>query len=96
MPWSGPNGEVTVDAIMGDVEDAVLEPFDRDVAARERDVLDFRRRLHPVDTLGLLGPEGVRFRDRAGVRLLVLRLIDPGALSPFCGDVVYFLEMRAS
>ena len=32
--------EMPVDAVPGDVEDAVLEPFDRDVAGREGDVLD--------------------------------------------------------
>ena len=83
--------EMPVDAVIGDVEHAVLEPFDRDVAGRERDVLDLGRGLHPVDALGLLGPEAVGVRDRAGVHFLVLGLVDPGALGPIRRHVVDLL-----
>ena len=32
--------QMPVDAVLGDIEDAILEPFDRDVAGREAGVLD--------------------------------------------------------
>ena len=83
--------EMAVDAVPGDVEDAVLEPFDRDVAGREGDVLDLGEGLHPADALGLLGPEAVGIADRARIHLLVLGVVDIGALGPIRGHVVNFL-----
>ena len=84
----GALGQMAVDAVVGDVQRAVLEPFDRDVARRERGVLDLVERLDPVDALGLLGPEAVRVGDRALVHLLVLGLVDEGALLPLGGNLV--------
>ena len=55
-------GEMPVDAIVGNVQNAVLEPFDRDVARREGDVLDPGEGLDPVHPLGLFAPETVRVR----------------------------------
>jgi hypothetical protein len=52
--------QVPVDAIVGDVGDAVLEPLDRDLAL-EVGVLDLGVGLEPVDALAVLGPE--LFRD---------------------------------
>src|SRR5258708_12796550 len=49
--------EMAVDAVPGDIEDAVLEPFDRDIAGSKRPVLDLRQTLHPADSLSLFGPE---------------------------------------
>ena len=43
--------EMAVDAVPGDVEDAVLEPFDRDVAGRKRGILDLVERLDPAHAL---------------------------------------------
>src|SRR6266478_580863 len=74
--------EMAVDAVPGDVEDAVLEPFDRNIAGRERRVLDLGEGLHPADALGLFGPEAVGVADRAGIHVLIPGLIDPGALGP--------------
>src|SRR6202023_3630182 len=45
--------EVAVDAVPGDVEDAVLEPFDRYLAGREGRVRDLGERLDPADALAL-------------------------------------------
>src|SRR4029078_8070281 len=49
--------EMPIDAIRGNVENAVLEPFDRYIARRERAVLDLGERFHPADALALFGPE---------------------------------------
>src|ERR671935_705563 len=87
----GARGEVPVDAVVGDVEDAVLEPFDRDIARAEGAVLDLARRLVPVQALGLLGPEAVRILERAGEHLLVLVRVDIGALLPLGRNVVNLL-----
>ena len=52
----GALGQMAVDAVVGDVGDAVLVPLDRDVAGIV-DVLDLGRRPVPVDALGLVLPE---------------------------------------
>src|ERR1700677_1142231 len=83
--------EMPVDAIPGDVEDAVLEPFDRNVAGRERRILDLAERLDPADALGLFGPESVGIAYRVRIHLLVPGLIDPGAAGPLCRHVVDLL-----
>src|SRR2546430_9909547 len=82
---------MAVDAVPRDIEDAVLEPFDRNVPGREGCVLDLGERLHPADALGLLGPEPVGILDRARIHLLVLGLIGPGALGPFRRHIINFL-----
>jgi hypothetical protein len=82
---------MAVDAVPGRVQDAILEPFDRDVAGGEGDVLDLVEGLHPVEALGLLGPEAIGIIDRAGVHLSVLGVVDKGALGPIGGYVVNFL-----
>ena len=82
---------MAVDAVIGGVQDAVLEPFDRDIARRVGGVLDLAEGLDPVDALGLLGPELVRVGDRGRVHLLVLGVVEEGALLPFRRDVVDFL-----
>src|SRR6184192_1441555 len=82
---------MAVDAVPRDIEDAVLEPFDRNVPGREGCVLDLGERLHPSDALGLLGPEAVGILDRARIHLLVLGLIGPGALGPFRRHIINFL-----
>src|SRR3546814_4568557 len=52
-----PRGDMAVERVVAEVEDAVLIPFD---AHRiERPVGDGRRRRHPVEPLRLFGPEGV-------------------------------------
>src|SRR5579863_9767982 len=80
-----------VDAIPGDVEHAVLEPFDRNVAGREGGVLDLGERLHPADALSLFGPETVGVADRARIHFAVFGIIDPGARGPIGRYVVNFL-----
>ena len=83
--------EMAVDAVPGGVQDAVLEPFDRDVAGGEGDVLDLVEGLHPVDAPGLFGPEAIGVGDRAGIHFAVFGVIDIGALGPIGGYVVNFL-----
>ena len=53
-------------------------------------------RLDPVDALGLLGPEAVRVVDRARVHLLVLGVVDIGALLPLGRNVVNLVRHRPS
>ena len=80
-----------VDAIPGDIEDAVLEPFDRNVAGSERRVFDLGEGLHPVDALGLFGPETIGVAGRARIHLAIFGLIDPCALGPFRRHIVNLL-----
>ena len=79
--------QVAVDAVGGDVERAVLEPFDRDVGIGEGGVLDARIGLDPVEALALLAPELVGLLDALRVELLVFVLVDEGALFPLLRDL---------
>src|SRR5829696_2741708 len=80
--------EMAVDAVPCGVQDAILEPFDRDVAGGEGDVLDLVEGFHPVDALGLLGPEAIGVRDRTGIHFAVFGVVDIGAFGPIGGYVV--------
>src|ERR1700720_776018 len=80
--------QVAIDAVVGDVGGAVLEPFDRDVVFGERGVLDLGEMFRPVDALGLLGPKPVGIGQRACVHFLVFGLGDEGALGPLGGNFV--------
>src|SRR5690606_32924947 len=73
----------TVDA---GVQGAVLEPADIDIMRVEGGMLDLRRRLDPIDALGLFSPEPVGILDRLLVHGLILLTIDPG----IGGDVVAY------
>ena len=61
-----------VDTVGGDVQHAVFEPLDRDIAEGEIDVLYLGEGGHPVEPLALLGPEGLRVADRVCIKRLVL------------------------
>ncbi|CEG10123.1 hypothetical protein BN961_03558 [Afipia felis] len=78
--------QMPVDAVVGGVENTILEPFDRDLAEFERGVLHLGERLDPVHPLGRLAPEPVRVLDRARVHVVVLCLIDIGAFGPLWRD----------
>jgi hypothetical protein len=80
--------EVPVDAVIGHVGDAVLEPADRDVLGTEMGVLDPGRGLEPVNALGLLGPEGLRVPDRGLVLGEVARVVQIGAVAPLGRHIV--------
>ena len=71
---------MTVEAVVGNVELAALEPAD--LRLGEVVVLDVVPLLEPVQSLlGFLGPEGVGVVERAPVHLLVLlHARDPGGL----------------
>ena len=98
--------QVPVDAVRGDVQRAVLEPFDRHVGKFERGVLDARVRLDPVETLAFLAPELVGLVDALLVELLVLGLVDKACSFHFfgtftgstlnfsCSDICPFLPTR--
>ena len=73
--------QVPVDAIVGNVELPVLEPFDRDLAG-ERGVLDLLVGLEPVDALAVLAPELVRVPDAVGVPFEVSLVVDQRVLLP--------------
>src|SRR4051794_18955203 len=85
---------MAIDAIPGDVEDAILEPFDGNVTGGEGAILDLGEGLDPVNAPALLGPESRGILHRARVHLLIFGLIDPGALCPFSADVINLLGHR--
>jgi len=58
---------VPVEAVGGDVEDAIVEPADMDLA-RIIDVLDLGEWLDPVDAAPMLGPEPLGACDRFGIQ----------------------------
>src|SRR5262245_31593990 len=71
-----------VDAVGGDIERAVLEPFDRNLARPEGRVLDACVGIDPVDAPADLAPERVGVSDRAVVKALIALRIDPSAGRP--------------
>ena len=80
--------KVAVDAVIGGVQRAVLEPLDGDFAGLVGGVLHLGEGPHPVDALGLLAPELVGIGDRGLVHLLVLGVVDKGAALPLSRNVV--------
>ena len=70
--------QVAVDAVGRNVQRAVLEPFDRDIAEFERGILDLGIGLDPVDPLAFDGPEPLGVIDRGGVFGRILLGIDMG------------------
>ncbi|MNC28859.1 hypothetical protein D3C75_770840 [compost metagenome] len=71
-------GQMTVEAVVGNVQGAVGEPFDVDMVIVEGGLLHRGERLDPVEALGLLAPEAVRVDDRLLVHGLVGRLVGQG------------------
>ena len=80
--------EMPVDAVEAGVERAVLEPFDRDVARRVGGVLHLGEGLDPVMRLACSPQNLFGSLDRARVHLLVLGVVDLGALLPVSRNVV--------
>jgi hypothetical protein len=72
-------GEVAVHAVRGDVERAVMEPADMQVAGVVGDVLHLRVGPDPVDPAAVLGPEADGILQGVRVHRLVLGGVDPGA-----------------
>ena len=85
-------GEMAVDAVIGRVGGAVLEPLDRHVMRIERGVLDLGERLEPVNALGLSGPEAVGIGERTVVHGAVLGAVDERALGPVRGNFVHLVR----
>src|SRR4029077_8656194 len=90
---------MTIDAIVGRIGNAVLEPLDEHVGLVERRVLDLAERLHPMNTLGLFGPKSVRIGKRLLIHLPVLRFVDESAFGPigrhFINLVGHFALLRS-
>src|SRR5690349_5892288 len=89
-------GKVAVNAVMADVQRAILEPFDRHAAGIIGGVLDLAERLDPVDALGLLAPEAVRILDRTRIHFLVFGLVHVGAFPPIGRNVIDLFRHRTS
>ena len=70
--------QVAIDAVGGDVELAVLEPFDRDVVEVERCILDLGIGPDPVQPLAVLAPERIRIGHGRLVHRRILLRIDVG------------------
>src|SRR5215212_702429 len=88
--------EMAVDAVVGGVGGAVLEPADRDLARPEAGVLHPRERLEPVDPLALLAPKRLGVFDRGPVGGPIAGLVEVGAAGPVRRDVVDLLLHGAS
>ena len=73
-----PGGEMPVDGIVAEVEDAILIPFDIDRIVGP--VADRGRRRHPIEPLRLLTPEAVRILQRSPVQRIILCSGAVGAL----------------
>src|SRR5262249_4898349 len=86
--------KMSVDAIVGDIGDAVLVPFDRHILWIVGGVLDLARRLEPVDALGFLGPESIGVLDRALVHGAVVVFLDKGAAEPIGRNVIQLVRHR--
>ena len=72
------SGEVAVNAVGRDVQRAVFEPADVDVAGSERRVFDLGIGLDPVDTLAVLGPERFWVVHRCCVHLVIFVFVGVG------------------
>src|SRR4030095_9065143 len=91
----GASGEMAIDAVQRDVGGAVAEPFDRDVAGRERRTLHAAIGLDPVDALAVLAPEAFGVLHRPRVHVLVFGPIDVGGGRPACRNLVEPFRRRA-
>src|SRR5262245_15131311 len=89
-------GKMAVNAVVADVQRAILEPFDGNVAGVVGRVLDLAKGLDPVNAFGLLRPEPVRILDRPRIPLLVFGFIDIGAFAPFGRHVIDLVGHRHS
>src|SRR5690606_8330065 len=83
-------GQVAVDAVDRGVQHPVLEPADAEVFLLEGDILDLGRKGHPVQPLGLGGPEGVRGLTRLNPGRFIAVAVHVGASGQFSGDGIDF------
>jgi hypothetical protein len=74
-------GQVPVQAVGGDVELAIFEPFDGDVTGIVGAVLDLGVGGHPVEDLALFSPEGVWILHRGLIHGLIASLVQQGVLA---------------
>ena len=74
--------QVAVDAVHRGVQNAILEPFDRDLAEGEIGVLDLGIGRDPVQPLAFAAPERIRVLDRFPIHLKVFRAIRMRSLKP--------------
>jgi hypothetical protein len=84
----GTRSEVPVDAVRRHIRDAVLEPFDRNLAGIETGILHLGEGFDPVYSLAMMSPELFRRRRRKLIHFFVLRRIDVSAFSPLRRHVI--------
>src|SRR4029453_4501785 len=85
---------MAIEAIVGDIGGAVLEPFDRDVVRIERRVLDLGVGSEPVNALALLAPEAVWVLDRLRVHCLIFGVVDERSLLPVRRNLIDLISHR--
>ncbi len=86
-----PGGQMPVQAVHGHVQLAVGEPANVQIFLGVADILDLSERLHPVQTLGLLGPEGFRIVKGRLIKALILCVCDMGAPGHSLGNRIDLL-----
>ena len=79
-------GKVTVNTVVGDIGEAILEPFDRDVVRIIGRVLGLCVRLEPIYPAAVFRPEFFGITNRGRIHFLVFRRINVGALLPCLRD----------
>src|SRR5215813_12371628 len=79
---------MSVDAVGGDVEGAILVPLDGDVVGSIGGILHARVGLDPVDALADLAPELVWILNGTLIHRQVFGAVHPGAARPFGGYVI--------
>ena len=84
----GAGGQVTVDAVGGNVEGAVFEPFDGDVRIFVGPVAGLGRGVDPVQAVLLVHPEAIGLLDGLTVHGLVLGRVDVSGLGQCLGHGV--------
>ena len=93
--WSARVLQMPVDAVGGDVERAVLVPFDRDVVGCVGGVLDLGVGLDPVDALADLAPEPVAGPRPSACTSPGTFVVDEGPARPLGGNVIDLFGHRA-
>ena len=71
--------QMPVDTVGRDVERAILEPLDVDLAGLKRAVLDLGEGFDPVDALAMFAPEGVGIIHRGSIHRVIFGGVDMGA-----------------
>ena len=81
--------KVTVEAVRGCVQCAIVKPFNRYARCFEVYVPDLCIWLDPVDTLAVLSPKGLRIIDRSAIHIFILGFINMRVFGEFGRDRIY-------